>query len=114
MSALLQTVPRTEGRLEVTVAATPPDHWSNGLPFEADGSLACDAANPNHYHQGLPYSVNNRICYAGGATPAPAYFGSGAAPFQGANARISFTLGGATDHYSSGIAYLPNGRLAAT
>ena len=114
MSALLQIVPRSvEGRLEVTIAATPPDHFANGLPFEADGSLAAEAANPHHYHQGLGFSVNGRVCYAGGATPAPAYFGMGAAPFQ-LNNRLTFTLGGETDHYANGIAYLANGRLSAT
>ena len=113
MSALLQIVPKTDGRLEVTVSSAPPHHYANGLPFDADSSLSAEAANPAYYHQGIGFSPNGRVCYAGGATPAPAYFGSGAAPFQ-LNTRLTFTLGGDTDHYTNGIAYLANGRLAAT
>jgi hypothetical protein len=109
MSALFQGVAgRTvDGSVFATLGVTPPDHYANGLPYEANGSLCFESGNITHYHQGLPFTVNNRIATA--ATD-PARFNSGAMPISG-NGNLSVSISEGADHFSSGVGYNPNGRV---
>ena len=105
MSALLQGVPLrvAGGAIDETIGTLAPDHFANGIPYEADGTLAVSTSQPaDHYHQGLPFTALGRLAVAGSAT-APAYFGSGAAPFTVANLLQRQVI--ASDHFSSGVAY---------
>lgn len=86
----------------VTDAITAPDHYHNGLPYEADGSLAVDGANVDHIHQGLPFTALGRLTV--GIEGSPVRFGNGAAPFDVVD-RLCITLIGAQDHTSAGVCY---------
>lgn len=101
----------TNGVPRVTIGATPPDHFHNGLPYEADASLAMSTSAPDHYHQGLGFTANGRLCRVGAN---PDYFGSGAAPFVSANpARLcSFSRVAEILHYSCGVPYNVGQRIA--
>ena len=96
--------------LQVTIGAGAPDRVHNGIPYEADGSVAISLAEPpHHYHQGLGFDAVGRLCYI---IAAPNYFGSGGAPFitNGAG-RLTLTTGGGVDHYSCGVGYSTTARL---
>ena len=87
-----------------------PSHFSNGLPFETDGSLAVDVDGViSHYHQGLPFSADGRL--VGTLSETPTRFGGGAAPFS-AEGRLVLGSSGAT-HYSGGVGYTEAGSIGA-
>jgi hypothetical protein len=76
MSAILQKWSRN-----VTFGTGAPDHYHNGLPFEADGSLAVQNGGViDRYSNGLPLTAVGRVCVElnGGVH----YRGSGAATFS--------------------------------
>jgi hypothetical protein len=108
MSALFNRFP-SGGALDVTVGTLAPDHYSSGLPFDADGSVSIDTATAiDHYHQGLPFTAVGRIAASVGQ--AVVRFGSGAAPFD-ATGRLA-TAALAVDHYSSGVPYTTASSIA--
>ena len=106
MSALLQLVPRrVGGAIDQTVGTLAPDHFANGLPYEADSTLAIDTVTAiDHYHQGLGFTAVGRL--AATLTGPPARFNSGAAPMD-AGGRLVFALG-SNAHYAHGVGYTPN------
>lgn len=106
MSALLQGVPRRNatGQILFTVGATPPDHFSGGIPYEADGSVAVENGPIDHYHQGLPYTASGRLATGGGTVVT--YYGGGAAAFAANGQQATSTL---PDVYVHGVAYGANG-----
>lgn len=110
MGALLQLVPpRVAGAIDITIGTLAPDHFANGLPYEADGTLAVDTATAiDHHHQGLPFTAVGRLATASGN---PTYFGMGASPFTAAN-RLNVVIA-AVDHYSSGVGYTVTNSVAA-
>ena len=98
------------GALSYTDGDSIPDHFSNGLPFETDGSLAVDVDGAiSHYHQGLPFSADGRL--VGTLSETPTRFGGGAAPFS-AEGRLVLGSSGAT-HYSGGVGYTEAGSIGA-
>ena len=109
MSALLQGVPRRSGSAIYTLdGVAAPDHFANGLPYEADGALATAfGAVIDHWHQGLPFTAVGRLAIGSGT---PEYFGSGHAPFN-----ITGLLDGvnspSVDHFASGVGYSAVGRF---
>ena len=106
MSQLLQVATRS-GALAQTVGTLAPAHYANGLPFDADGSLAVDTASAiDHYQLGLPFTAAGRLCVAAAAVD---HFGSGGAPFT-ATGRLA--QGTPTDHYSAGIPYTATGQVS--
>lgn len=76
---------RGDGTVTVVDGTAAPARFHNGLPFDdiaidAKSGLAVDlTGTPDHYHQGLGFTAAGRIA---AKTGTPAYFGSGAAPFQ--------------------------------
>jgi hypothetical protein len=108
MSALLQGVPRRNvaGAIMVTLGTDAPDHFANGIPYEADGSVCAEAGTVTHYHQGMPFTANGRIA---SSETTPDHFGNGAIPISADDG----TSGGpgAITHYSSGVAYTADGRI---
>jgi len=112
MSALLQNVPRRsdDGGIFYASSTLPVDHYTNGLPYDADGALACTiGAAVDHWHQGLPFTQFGRLAVFVGN---PDHFGGGAAPF---NAAHQLCIGsGAPANYSSGVGYLATGRVSAS
>lgn len=113
MSALLQGVPRrVAGAIRITQSDTPPHHYHNGIPYEADGSIAAAGTAPvTHYHQGLGFTAEGRLATQ---QAAPDYYNSGAAPIVGANKNMSIFLG-APANYSSGVGYSSgSARVAVT
>lgn len=94
----------------MTVGAGVPDHFDQGLPFEADGSIAAAATTPTHHWQGLGFDTEGRLCVLLGADPD--YFGGGAAPFLLATPGRLCAQAAVADHYSLGVPYTAGGRLA--
>jgi hypothetical protein len=109
MTALFQGVPlrSASGAVIATVAATSPDHYANGLPYEVDGSLCFETGAITHYHQGLPLTANDRVAVA---ATAPVRYNSGAMPIA-SNGTLSVALAGGVDHYSSGVGYTSGGSV---
>ena len=105
MSALLNGV-STGGAISITNGSTTPDHFHNGLPYEADGSLAVEIGAPTHYHQGLGFSAAGRLSSTVGSV---SYFGGGAAPFT-ASLQLAQAVG--VEHYSSGVPYSAAGAVS--
>lgn len=106
MSSLLSICPKNAvGQILARTDVAPPDHYSGGLPFDADGVLAVQAGNPDYYHQGLGFTNSSRLAVSGDAV---LYWGSGAAGFQ-VDARLCRVLQ-APDHYSSGVGYDTSGK----
>ena len=96
MSVLLQG---NGDPIYVTDGLGPPDHWSDGIPYEADGTIAVSTAGGiDHYSQGLPFTAGGRIAIG---QVDPVRFGSGSAPFDGAG-RLAFDLTGQPNIYDNG------------
>lgn len=113
MSALLQGIPgmqANDGVLYITLGTTAPNHVHNGIPYEADGSVAFTAEPPSHYHQGLGFSAVGRISRQNAI---PDYFGSGAAPFNTLEPS-ALSLGGTPVRYSNGVGYDADSKVAIT
>ena len=110
MSVLLQGVPAMQGgkTIRILVGAEPPDHFHNGLPYDADGSLAVESAPAvTHHHQGLPFSVNKRLAvFVNGVVTSVQ---PGAMPFVGPHLALST---GVVDHVSSGVQYTAGQQIA--
>jgi hypothetical protein len=108
MSALLNASPKPGGAVATTDSVLAPDHFTNGLPYDADGTLSVtNLGTIDHYHQGLPFTALGRICTALNSPVAD--FGSGAAPF---NAGGLLVIGsGGVDHVSSGVPYTASQRI---
>jgi hypothetical protein len=106
MSALLQLVPlRVGGAINVTDGLTAPDHFANGLPYDADSTLSVAVDGViDHYHQGLGFTAIGRLVTT--LTGPPTRFGSGAAPFNATGALVMAI--GANAHYAHGVGYTPN------
>ena len=110
MSQLLQAA--SFGGLRMTVGAGVPDHFSSGIPYEADGSVAAVDAAPTHHHQGLGYDAQGRLCVLLGFDPN--IFGNGTAPFLVASPGRLCAEAAAIDHYATGVPYTAGGRKAYT
>ena len=113
MSALMQRVPRlgASGGILVVDGAAPPDHFHNGLPYEANGALCFDTNNGiSHYHQGLPFTAASRLVTKGGVL---GFFGSGAAPFISPDTLLAKDLTAPTV-FSSGVGYTTAGEIATS
>ena len=110
MSQLLQVATRAGGPVAMTIGVGAPDHYDQGLPYEADGSLAAAATTPTHQHQGLGFDAEGRLCVIEGA--GPDYFGSGSAPFVAANPGRLCVQAAAVNHTSAGIGYTSLSRVA--
>jgi hypothetical protein len=113
MSALLQGIAQRQvlDSISMTIGTGLPDHVHNGIPYEADGTVAAALTTPTHHHQGLGFDVEGRLCVI---TADPDYFGSGAAPFLAANAGRLCVQEAAATHYSSGVGYTAGGQVAYT
>ena len=98
MSALLQGL-AINGFVPASSGGAAPAYVKNGIPFDADGTVACDSGLITHYHQGLPFTAQGRLAVDGGPV---AYYGSGAAPFS---ATGYLALGYGADHVASGVPY---------
>ena len=109
MSALLQGVaPRNaSGQILVTLGTAIPHHFHNGIPYEADGSVAGRAVTPAFFHQGLPFDAAGRIAFAGTGANID-FYGSGAAPFSSSSRLCPTTV--AETSVSSGVSY-GNGKI---
>ena len=106
MSALLNASPKAGGRILLTNGLTPPSHFVNGLPYEANGELAVSFGGViDHYHQGLAFDVEGRLVVTGAT---PGYFGSGSAGFV-SDRMVVHTTADAT-HYVHGVGYQATGR----
>ena len=98
------------GALSYTDGDTLPNHFTNGLPYESDGTLAVSVDGAiSHYHQGLPFTASGRL--AGTLSEAPTRFGGGAAPFS-ASGHLTLGSSGVT-HYSGGICYTESGSIGS-
>jgi hypothetical protein len=110
MSALFNASPMVAGKLSYSVSGTV-THYANGLPYLANGTLACTTAVPTYYHQGLPFNAN-KICVS--LSPGvPVRFNDGAMPLTG-SIRVAVDEVGAVTHYSSGVPYTATGAIAVT
>lgn len=97
-----------EGAVLVTDGTAAPDHFANGLPYEADGSLAVDSVSAiTGVSAAIPVTAVGRI--ATGTTPARANMG--AMPLT-ADGRLVMAAG-AVSHYSSGVPYTAVPQIAA-
>ena len=98
MSALLQGL-AIDGFVPASSGGSAPAYVKNGIPFDADGTVACDSGLISHYHQGLPFTAQGRLAVDAGPV---AYYGSGGAPFS---ATGYLALGYGADHVASGVPY---------
>ena len=102
-------IPRNAaGHLVRNLSSAAPDHWAQGLPFDADGSLAMEAASPTYFSQGLPFTANHRVAYAGAV---PSYFQNGGG-FSSTH-RIACNVGG-NDHHEHGVQFGSSAGQVAT
>ena len=110
MSAIFHSVPKTAAaQLDITDGAAAPNHFSNGLGFEADGTLSIQFDGVvDHWHQGIPFTAVGRVVLS--QNP-PNFFSSGATPVV-SNQSIASTNAGAVDHYVHGVGYTVDGREA--
>jgi hypothetical protein len=103
VSALFQRVPPrvAGGTIDGTDGLTAPDHFYNGLGYEADGTLSVAVGGTvDHYHQGLPFTSGGRLVVAATAVD---HYGSGAAPFT-ATGVLSIT-GTAPTGFEHGVGF---------
>lgn len=111
MSALLQFVAFRNTAIPVTDAGTAPDHYWNGLPFEANGTLAVDNGGlPTHYWQGLGFTANGRL--AASLNGVLDHFGMGAAGFNTLD-QLIYQFG-AANSYANGVPYSSADRFIAS
>ena len=88
-----------------------PARFWNGIPIEADGSIAVSTLNPiDHYHQGLPFTATGRLVVGAGPV---VRFGSGAAPFNAADRLVLIDAGVATS-FLAAVGYTAVGEAIAT
>ena len=110
MSALLQFVAFRNTAIPVTDAGTAPDHYWNGLPFEADGRLAVDNGGlVDHYWQGLGFTSVGRL--SASLNGVLDHFGMGAAAFNTLD-QLIYQFGAVND-YANGIPYSVDERFIA-
>lgn len=103
MSAILQNW--TNG---FTDADTIPDHYHNGLPFEADGTLAITFTQAiTHFSQGIPFSIEGRVNMS---VFAQTFFGDGAAPYSNSQ-HLAVKGSGITVAYAHGIRYASDNKI---
>jgi hypothetical protein len=102
MTSLFQGPPLRDetSHVYITLGTGAPDHYHNGLPYEASGALCGENGSASYYHQGLGFTSNGRVSMAGGAA---VRYNSGAMPLTNANRISSGIL--PVDHYSCGVAY---------
>ncbi len=87
----------------------PPELYYNGLPYDGLVYVAIDTVSDiAYYHQGIPFTENDRIAGTIG-TAAPAYYGSGGAPFD-ATGRLALSTAAARNT-QCGVIYSTDGRL---
>ena len=111
MSALLQLggPRRADGVMYVSDGVLAPDHYRNGLGYEANGALSVDFGGTiDHYHQNLGFTAEGRIACA--QNP-PSHYGSGAAPFVGGKLAIANNINAIITHFTNGVAYSAEGRV---
>ena len=109
MSAILQSVTKSAGVLSVTDGTLAPDHFSSGVPYESDDTLAVDKTTAvSTTSQGLPFTANGRLAIT---ETTPAYSGSGSAPF--ASGKLCMEAGTVT-HISNGVPHTSDGSIAST
>jgi len=85
-----------------------PDHFNNGIPYDADGALASDFASAmSHYHQGLPFTAAGRLVAKTGLL---GFYGSGAAPFIDAETLLIEEAVAVI--WSGGVGYTSAGAIA--
>jgi hypothetical protein len=81
MSALLNATPKaaSTGRLPVTDDTSTPDHFSSGIPYESDGTVAIDLASAvAHYYMAMPFTAAGRIAASVSSVTS---HGNGAIPY---------------------------------
>jgi hypothetical protein len=103
MSQLLASTIRGQklGALSYVDGTSAPTYFSNGLPYENDGSVAVAVDGViDHYHQGLPFTAYGRLVVT--LSGPPTRFGGGAAPFSASGQLV---LGSDVTHYSGGIPF---------
>lgn len=102
MSALLQFTAFRQADVPVTDGVGAPDHFWNGLPFEADDSLAVDDGGAVvDFWQGLGFTAQNRLAVAVSGTFD--HFGMGAAPFNISDQLI--ITSNAINDFANGVPY---------
>lgn len=73
-----------------TDGALAPAHFHNGLPFEADGSLAVQISGAvDHHHQGLPFTAVGRLAIS--PTGPVDHTGSGCSAFNATGQLLCYT-----------------------
>lgn len=106
MSALLQG---NGDPIEFTDGLLKPLHFSDGLPYEQNGTIAADTVSPiDHYHQGLPFTEVGRLCVS---SSDPVRFEGGAAPIT-ADGRLSMAIEAFGKRFNSGVPYTTFGKIA--
>ena len=111
MSSLLISAPKDEnGRIYVTNGTSKPDHYSCGIPYEADGSVAITSGGAAvRYTNGLPLTAAGRIATVAGP---PQYFSAGSMPLRGSPLLAGAIGSTDVDHFSGGVGYDAQGRVA--
>ena len=110
MSAILQTCRRAAAGRIACIADSAPDHYHNGLPFNAEGRLCITTQSPTYFHQGLVFAANGQLSVAADDAAA-VYYGSGGAGYVAgelARRRIDPTI----VSYVHGIPYGGEGRVS--
>jgi len=112
MSQLLASTIRGQklGALSYVDGTSAPTHFSNGLPYENDGSVAVAVDGViDHYHQGLPFTADGRLAVTLSGTPTR--FGGGAAPFSASGQLV---LGTDVNHYCGGVPFNATSAISST
>jgi len=112
MSQLLASTIRGQklGALSYVDGTSAPTHFSNGLPYENDGSVAVAVDGViDHYHQGLPFTADGRLAVT--LSGPPTRFGGGAAPFSASGQLV---LGTDVNHYCGGVPFNATSAISST
>ncbi len=112
MSQLLASTIRGQklGALSYVDGTSAPTHFSNGLPYENDGSVAVAVDGViDHHHQGLPFTADGRLAVTLSGTPTR--FGGGAAPFSASGQLV---LGTDVNHYCGGVPFNATSAISST
>ena len=92
-----------------TSGAGTPSHFSNGLPYESDGSVAVVIDGVvTHHHQGLPFTAEGRLAVT--LSGPPTRFGGGLTPLNDSGQLV---LSSDVTHYSGGVPFNSDGTVSS-
>ena len=93
-----------------TSGAGTPSHFSNGLPYESDGSVAVVIDGViTHHHQGLPFTAEGRLAVT--LSGPPTRFGGGLTPLNDSGQLV---LSSEVTHYSCGVPFNSDGTVSSS